>query len=145
MKKELITEITINATPVKVWAVLTDFENYPNWNPFVKSLTGEVAVGKQITVLIDPPGGNAMTFKPIILAFTPNKELRWLGKLLIKGLFDGEHKFELIANNDGTTRFIHSEQFSGLLIPLFSKMLDTVTKNGFNLLNEVIKERAESL
>lgn len=145
MKKELITEITINAAPEKVWSVLTDFENFPNWNPFIKSLTGDVAVGNQIKVFLEPPGGKAMTFNPIVLAYTPNKEFRWIGKLFVKGIFDGEHKFELIANNDGTTRLIHSEKFSGLLIPLFGKMLDIDTKNGFIVFNEVIKERAEKL
>ena len=39
-----------------------------------------------------------MTFKPNILVFEENKELRWLGKLFFKGLFDGEHKFEIIDN-----------------------------------------------
>lgn len=145
MKKELITEITINAAPEKVWSVLTDFENFPNWNPFIKSLTGDVAVGNQIKVLLEPPGGKAMTFNPIVLAYTPNKEFRWIGKLFLKGIFDGEHKFELIANNDGTTRFIHSEKFSGLLIPLFGKMLDVDTKNGFIEFNEKLKERAEKV
>ena len=27
------TEISIDAKPQKVWQVLTDFEQYPNWKP----------------------------------------------------------------------------------------------------------------
>ncbi len=58
-----------------------------------------------------------------VLSFEPNKELRWLGHLLVTGLFDGEHRFELIDNGNGTTTFRHSETFNGILVPLFKKLL----------------------
>jgi len=143
MAKEINTEIIINAAPAQVWAVLTDFENYPAWNPFIKSLTGVVAVGNRIETKIEPPGGTPMTFKPIVLAFETGKELRWLGHLFIPGLFDGEHKFEIIDKGNNTTLFRQSEKFNGVLIPLFKKMLDENTVNGFNLMNRKLKELAE--
>lgn len=144
MAKEIKTEILINATPDKVWAILTDFENYPNWNPFIKSIKGQVAVGNTITARMEPPESNGMTFKPKVLEFETNKEFRWLGHLLFPGLFDGEHKFELIDNKNGTTTFIQSEKFKGILVPLFKKMLDNNTKNGFILMNQKLKELAEN-
>jgi len=143
MPKEINTEITINAKPEKVWAILTDFENYPNWNPFIKSLSGKVAVGKKINARLQPPGAKGMSFTPTVLAFDKNKEFRWLGHLLFKGLFDGEHKFELIDNGNDTTTLKQSEKFNGVLIPLFKKMLDTNTVDGFNLMNQKLKELAE--
>lgn len=36
MAKEVKTEILIKAAPEKVWAILTNFENYPNWNPLFR-------------------------------------------------------------------------------------------------------------
>ncbi len=42
MATEIKTEILISASPEKVWAILNDFGNYPNWNPFITSLTGDV-------------------------------------------------------------------------------------------------------
>ena len=33
--KEIITETIVDTKPEKVWEVLTDFENYPTWNPFI--------------------------------------------------------------------------------------------------------------
>ncbi|NVN94931.1 MAG: SRPBCC domain-containing protein [Bacteroidetes bacterium] len=141
--KELKTEILINSTPQKVWAILIDFRNYHEWNPFIKSITGNVVVGSKIIVRLEPPEANGMTFKPKVLVFEKNKELRWLGNLLFPGLFDGEHKFELIDNGNGTTTFKQSEKFKGILVPLFKKMLDINTTNGFNLMNQKIKELAE--
>lgn len=145
MAKQIKTQIMISATPDKVWSVLTDFENHPKWNPFIKSITGEVKVGNQITVSIAPPNGKGMTFKPRVLVFDQNKEFRWIGKLIFKGLFDGEHKFELIDNRNGTTTFKHSENFKGLLVGLFKDQLENNTKKGFELLNESLKKRVEEM
>ena len=144
MKLEISTTIEITATYDKVWAILTDFEKYPHWNPFIKSITGNVTVGKTITAMIEPPKSNAMTFKPKILTYIKNRELSWLGHLIFPGLFDGKHKFELIENLDNTTTFIQSEQFSGILVFLFQKKLNNNTKKGFILMNEKLKELAES-
>ena len=143
MAKEIKTEILINATPAKVWSILTTFDNYPNWNPFIKSIKGEVRVGNKITARIEPPEASGMTFKPKILTLETNKELSWLGHLLFAGLFDGEHKFELIDNGNETTTFKQSEKFKGILVPLFKKMLDNNTINGFNEMNKKLKELAE--
>ena len=143
MAKEIKTEILINATPVKVWSILTTFDNYPNWNPFIKSIKGDVKVGNEIIARLVPPKAKGMTFKPKVLVFDANKEFRWIGHLLFPGLFDGEHKFELIDNGNGTTTFRQSEKFKGILVPLFKKMLDNNTINGFNEMNKKLKELAE--
>lgn len=143
MAKEIKTQILINASPEKVWAVLTNFEKYPEWNPFIKSIKGDVKVGSKIIAILEPPESKGMTFKPKVLVFDSKKEFRWLGHLLFPGLFDGEHKFELIENYDGTTTFVQSENFKGILVPLFKRMLDVNTVNGFNLMNQKLKELAE--
>lgn len=143
MAKTIQTEIRINATPEKVWAVLTDFNAFAKWNPFIKSLTGDVKTGNTIKVRLEPPGAKGMTFKPKVLAFEKNSRFHWQGHLFFPGLFDGRHRFELTANGDGTTTFIHAEDFKGILVPLLRKMLDINTRNGFLAMNTALKERAE--
>lgn len=143
MAKTITTEILIHATPEKVWSVLTNFEHYNTWNPFIKSITGNVAVGNKIKARIEPPGASGMTFKPKVLVYSEANEFKWVGHLFIKGLFDGEHCFQLIDNRNGTTTFIQSEQFGGILVPLFNKMLDTNTLEGFRQMNEKLKQEAE--
>lgn len=136
--KNIETSIVINATPEKVWTVFSNFSEYPLWNPFVKSFKGAPKVGQKIEV--DLPG---MKFKPTVLAYNTNRELRWKGKFLFRGLFDGEHYFKLIDNGNGTTTFIQGEYFNGLLLPLFSSMLQNKTKPGFEEMNEKLKIRVE--
>ena len=144
MTVEIFTEILIEAQPQKVWEILTDFENYPEWNSFVKSIEGNVRVGNIISVRIEPPNGNGLTFKPLVVAYEPQKELRWLGKFFIKGVFDGEHQFKLIDNKNGTTTFIQSETFTGILVSLFKNNLNN-TKTGFEQMNLELKEIAERI
>ncbi len=140
MAKEIKTEIVINASPEKIWGILKNFDNYPTWNPFIKSIKGEVKVGNRITVSIEPPNAKGMTFKPKVLAYETNKELRWIGHLLFSGLFDGEHKFELIDNGNETTTFRQSEKFTGIFVGLLN--LEN-TKKGFEAMNEKLKELSE--
>ncbi len=141
--KLVYSEIVINATPEKVWKVFTDFAAYPQWNPFIKSFSGKPVVGGNIEVLLHLPGGKPMTFKPLVLQYQQNKELRWIGKLFVGRIFDGEHTFQLKDNGDGTTTFIQYEHFRGILIPFMKQMLDVQTLNGFKLMNEKLKERTE--
>ena len=143
MKKELKTEILIEATPGKIWEILTAFDRYAEWNPFIKSIEGKPQLGTRIRAQIAPPGAKGMTFKPTVLVFEKEKEFKWIGRLLFPGLFDGEHRFELIDNGNGTTTFIQAERFSGILVPLFRKMLDTNTLAGFHAMNQQLKAEAE--
>ncbi len=137
-KKEIKTSIKISATPEMIWKVLTDFENYPDWNEFLSSVEGNFNPGNHVKITA---GG--MKFKPKILVYDKNKEIRWIGKFLVCGLFDGEHLFRIIDHRDGRCTFQQEEFFSGLLVKLFAKKLDKDTKNGFIQMNEKLKEICE--
>lgn len=145
LQKEIRTELVIKASPSIVWSVLTDFQLYPSWNPFIKWIQGNAVQGTKLTTRIEPPDGSGMTFKPLVLSVKQNQELRWLGHLFVPGLFDGEHIFELYENSDGTTTFVQREEFRGLLVRLFEKTLDTSTLQGFEAMNRKLKERAEAM
>lgn len=141
--KELRSAIEINATPERVWALLTDFPSFPDWNPFIRRATGAIQTGGRLEVLIQPSGASGMTFRPTVLKVEPARELRWLGHLLVPGLFDGEHSFLIERIGEGQTRFVQQETFKGILVPLFARQLDSDTLRGFNEMNEALKARAE--
>ncbi|HMS44362.1 MAG TPA: SRPBCC domain-containing protein, partial [Alphaproteobacteria bacterium] len=95
MAYEIRTQIIIQSPAAKIWQVLTDFPSYPNWNPFIRSISGSLIVGQPLKVEIQPPGQKSMRFKPQLLSVENNKKLAWKGKVLLPGLLDGEHIFEL--------------------------------------------------
>ncbi|MDJ0744624.1 MAG: SRPBCC domain-containing protein [Xenococcaceae cyanobacterium MO_167.B27] len=140
---ELRTEIEIQAPMEKVWQHLTDFDSFPTWNPFIRSAKGEIKPGSSLEISIQPAGSKALTFKPKVLKLEKNRELRWLGRFIIPGLFDGEHIFTIEPIAYDRVRFIHRESFSGLLVPFLAKDLNTNTKKGFEAMNQALKIRAE--
>ena len=141
--KEISSEIEIQASATRVWQLLTDFASYPNWNPFIRWAKGNVTQGLRIEVHIRPSGANGMTFKPTILKFEPNHELRWLGHMLISGLFDGEHIFIIETVGANHVHFIQREIFTGLLVPIILRTLGTDTQRGFEEMNRALKAQAE--
>ncbi|MGE8531298.1 SRPBCC domain-containing protein [Acinetobacter guillouiae] len=144
MKFEITTEILINAPIDIVWKTLTNFEDYKNWNPFIIDVSGEIHKGGKINVTIQNDATSKMSFKAVVLENQKNKQFSWRGKLLVKGVFDGEHKFRLEQITPVQTRLIHSEAFSGILVKLFLKNLQTKTKPGFQRMNNALKVRLEN-
>ncbi len=142
--KQLHTEIEIEAPAERVWELLADFASYPEWNPFIRSISGQPTPGERLEVRLEPPGGRSMTFKPKVLNAEPNRKLRWMGHLLVPGLFDGEHSFTIQPLEENRVRFVQREAFKGLLVPLFSRSLDTNTHRGFEEMNRALKERTEA-
>ena len=141
--KVIKTEIMVDATIDQVWPVLTNFPAYSQWNPFIRGIEGRLAIGERLKVTIQPPQQKAMMFRPKIIALSPYEELAWKGSLFVPGIFDGVHRFILKKTADNKTLFTHTECFSGLLqIPLFC-LIGKSTEQGFQLMNQLLKDRCE--
>ena len=142
--KRISSEIDINASPERIWEVLTDFPKLPDWNPFMRSAEGDLTAGGRLKVYLKASKGMGMTFKPTVLKAEPNQELRWVGRILVPGIMDGEHSFSIQSSEGNPTRFVQSESFTGVLVSLMALM--GVFKNaliGFEEMNEALKKRAE--
>ena len=143
--REIRTSIEIAAPAERVWRILSDQDAYGAWNPFIRSISGDLRPGGHLNVQIAPPGRGATRFQPIVLRVEPNRELRWRGSFGMRGLFDGEHAFLLDPIDAGHTRFRQEERFSGLFVPLIVRgdLLES-TRRGFIAMNEALKARAEA-
>jgi len=144
MTTTIHTSIVIAASPQNIWTVLTDFKHFEKWNPFIRSVTGALSQGSKLKIHITPPGSKGMHFSPTIISLINGKRLQWLGTLGFKGLFDGAHLFDITDNGNGTCTFIQEETFSGILVSILKSQLRS-TEEGFKLMNEQLKRRAEQL
>ena len=142
-RREIRTEIEIEASAGRVWAILTDFDRYPKWNPLVRRIEGVGEVGKRFKATIVPPGSRGMSFSPTLLKFEPKRELRWIGHLIVAGLFDGEHIFEIEPIGERRVRFVQRERFRGLLTALVLRGIGAATRQGFEAMNRALKGEAE--
>ena len=140
--KELKTEIVINASQETVWEILTDFEQYALWNPFIVNSSGKAVTGERITNQMKQ-GDKTFTFKPKLIEVQPYQKLEWIGHLLVPGLFDGHHYFHLEKIEASQTKLVQGEKFGGLLSALLMKNLEEGTRDGFVRMNRALKERAQ--
>lgn len=144
MNREIKTEIIINASPEKIWDILTDFAAYPQWNPFVVAIEGQLTKGSRLKNTLQN-GDKQFQFKPVVTSVEAGKSFAWLGSLLVKGIFDGHHSFELEDLGNGQVKLIHSEQFSGLFSGFILKKIGQDTRNNFVKMNQAVKQRAETI
>jgi len=141
---EIRTDVEIERPASKVWETLSDFPAYPDWNPFITQISGELAPGQELKVTIQPPGGDAVDFTPTVTEVMPGRRFAWLGQLSLPRIFDGAHYFEVEALGDGRSRLTQGEEFRGVLVPFLKPKLDGQTLDGFKEMNEALKARAEA-
>ena len=146
-RNELRAEIEIDAEPARVWTVLMDFETYPDWNPFITSIQGERTVGARLRARLQPAGGRGITMNPSVTVNEPGSTFGWLGKLGgVPHLFDGAHRFELQPIDGGArARFVQSERFRGILLPLVRRSILPATLRGFEAMNQALSERVVAI
>ena len=142
-KTELRTEVEIAAPLAHVYAVLTDFARYPEWNPFLTALSGKLAVGQKLSVEMSLPEGKTYLLEPQVTHVTENSELGWRGRFVSPALLEAEHFFQLSARAEHLTRVVHGQNFSGFLLRFAGNSL-TLAARGSVYMDQALKKRAES-
>jgi hypothetical protein len=140
--KTLEHSIDIDASPGAVWAVLSDFAAFEEWNPFM-TIEGKVtAVGDRFKVTIRPPNRRAMTFTPTVTEYESGMSIGWLGRFLVPRMLDGAHSLRIEPLPGGRVRFTQRETFRGILVPFMRGMLRD-TDAGFTAMNEALRARVK--
>lgn len=136
------TSVDIAAPPHIVWQVLTEFTRYPDWNPHFQ-IAGVAQKGERLHVNARMVNSSrAMRFAPRVLT-ADGQQLRWRGRFILPGLFDGEHYFQIVEIAPGQVRFDHGEKFSGLFLPFARSRILPNTRSTFDAINAALKARAE--
>ena len=139
--KEFSARTTIDATPERIWSILTDGAHYPEWDPYCERIEGRIAAGEKIKAFTSLSPGRAFPVR--VTTFEPAKRMEWTGGMPL-GLFKGVRTFTLAPRNDGTTEVAVGEVFSGPLLGLFAKSLPDMSEP-FREFVEGLKKRAERL
>ena len=106
-------EVNIQATPHRIWTLLTDTTGFPRWNSTVTGIEGEIRDGGKLLVRVP---NTDRVFSPTVSAFVVNERMTWTGGSA--PMFKGVRTFELKPRNDGSTDFVMQERLSGLMLPL---------------------------
>jgi hypothetical protein len=130
----------INASPEKIWGILTDGAKYTEWDPGIVSLAGKIAPGEKLTIYAKISPNRA--FKVTVSEFTPNRKMVWSSGMPL-GLFKGERTFSLEPQENGSTKFDLKEVFTGLLLPLIGGSIPDLSST-FAEFAAALKLRAEA-
>jgi hypothetical protein len=140
VRHDIRAEIDIEAPPAEVWRHLVDMAAYAEWNPFIHEASGEPEVGRRLSLRMRPPGGRSTSFRPTVTVVVPATTIEWLGHLVVPGVFDGRHRFDLTPAQSGT-HLVQSETFTGLLVRPLRRSLDKGTLAGFEAMNAALRRR----
>ena len=148
MPADLTTFVDIDATPERVWEVLTDLPAYAEWNPFVTQADGAVVEGGRLSVSVPPVNALVQAqLRPTVVEAVPPRRLRLRSQLIrpaVPGLFDVDLTMT-ITDHDGGVRLWQQDRFGGLLAPLLIRSLNRHRATAFNAMNQALKRRAEGM
>lgn len=141
----ILTEIEIEVEPSRVWAVLTDFGAYGEWNPALPSASGALQEGAPLSAVLRLSNGMELPFEATVQRCAPAVELCWVseageGDAAIRA----EHFFRLSSPRAGCTRLVHGEAFSGPFSAALKPMAETTIRGDYVRMNEALRARCVS-
>jgi hypothetical protein len=142
--REINSEIQILSKPAEVWRILMDLPTWSNWNPIVQKIGGKLEVGSRLSITMSDAKGNAgRSYKSTITAIEENKRFSFIAIMMAKILFSANRIIEL-ADSQGGTLFIQREIYTGFMVPLFWKKLNTEALTMLNFMNAALKKEVEN-
>lgn len=117
-RMEYAVGTNINATPQRIWAILTNAADFPRWNSTVQRIEGQIGAGEKIVLYATIAPKRA--FKLTIDEFVPNQKLVWSDGNFV---FRGVRTYTLTPQADGSTDFTMAEVFTGAMLPMIAGSL----------------------
>ena len=137
--KTFSTTISIAAPPQPIWTILVDVPRWPEWNSTVRRVSGEVALGKTVTVEVTANPGRAFPVR--VSELEAPRRMVWTGGMPL-GLFSGTRVFELAVGEGTQTVFRMREDYRGPLAGLIGRSIPDLQPS-FDEFARCLKQRAE--
>jgi hypothetical protein len=129
-------EIEVAASPEIIWDIMTDIDNWPNWNKDVSwaALSGQFEAGSKFRWKSGPG-----TISSTIRQVERPRVLAWTGKTL--GIY-AIHLWKLEPQN-GSTVIRTEESWEGLVTRIFSGKMQKTLEKAINSGLQYLKAEAE--
>jgi len=137
------TSILIQAPVERVWTILTEVDNYPNWNPFIIDASGQLIAGQKIQFHKVMHGG-AVPHQSMVTVFNAeNHSLCWTTTWIHALFFKTMNSFNLEAINEESAYLIQVESQQGLLSILSLPSMLNSLRSSMVSMNKALKRQAE--
>ncbi len=129
----------IEATPERVWPVLTDAATWPDWDSGVIKVQGRVAVGEKISLTVEANPGRAF---PVTVTTLDQPHLMVFRGGMPLGLFTGQRTYTLAPEGSGT-RVTMREEYTGPMAGMIFRSIPDLGPS-FRQFVEGLKQRVEA-
>lgn len=130
----------IEASPQKVWSVLTDGEKYPMWDSGIERFEGKIAPGATVKLFVKVNPGRAFPLK--VTELTADRRMVFSGGMPL-GLFKGVRTYTLDPDATGGTNFHMREEYTGPLLGMIWKSIPDLGPS-FQQFADGLKTKAET-
>jgi hypothetical protein len=138
---EISVSTEIDAPAEAVWRVLTETDDFAEWNPFITSFEGSLVLGARISVVLALRDRKPQTLRPVIIQLDPGRSLVWRGRVGVPGILDARHHLQVERRDAQHSRFVQYEHFSGVAVPAVRSVLTVGTPGAFVAMNTALVQR----
>lgn len=136
--------IGVAAPPEAIWAVLSDFARWGEWNPIYPKIEGRLSIGAPVRFELHLPKRPVRTLSGEIVEWVPDSQLIWSLRLF-GGLLRTTRYFEIEPLSDTGCILANGEIFDGLMAGTVPRAERALLRRAFELVNEAAKARAEEM
>lgn len=135
----------IDAPVEKVWAVLTDLDAYPSWNPFTVSVRTDFRLGSPVDMQVDLLGRGRMLHQvEHVTSYVEGSRFSW-GVNVGPGWFLTADRWQQLTDlGGGRTRYETVDEFTGIGVPLMLALMRRHVARGFQEVADALKARCEA-
>lgn len=142
MTVKIEERIGVQASPERVWEVLSNLEGWKDWNPLNPKIEGRLAIGSELTVEQRWPGQSVDVVKARVLDWIPLEQIHWRTSMA-RGWVWTVRYFEIEALGPNNCVFSVGELFGGFLGGFVAKRMRPSIRAGFKALCEAVRVEAE--
>jgi hypothetical protein len=107
--------VVVEAPRERIWSLLTEFDAYRDWNPYITRASGSALEGATVDLHAEPQGEDAEDLTAKVLIVHPRRKLEWQTRKFAPGVLDHEQIFRVIPAGPNRWRIVQEARFEGVL------------------------------
>jgi hypothetical protein len=136
------TRVEIDAPAEQVWAILTDLDAYPSWNPFTVRIETRYVVGTPIVLHVSFDGAQPRRQVETLRRWAPGEELAWDMTIGPAWFFRAQRSQRVEPLGPNRSRYISEDAFAGAFSPIVEALYGAKVQRGFDAMGVALAKRA---